>query len=160
MTATWRSRPVRVAAVSAVQLVLVGVAVAPQLSARFTGDEYRLAVAPIDPIDPFRGAYVDLSYPGLGPQEQEAAPDGEVFVPLEARGDLWAPARAQEQRPESGPFLRCDSDGYQVKCGIESLFASQGEARRLERELVDGAVAVVRIDGGGNASIVRLEAKG
>lgn len=160
MTTTWKSRRVRVAAACAVQLALVGVAVAPQLSARLTGEEYRLAVAPIDPIDPFRGAYVDLSYPGLGPQEQESAPEGEVYVPLTEQGELWAPGRARTQRPDTGPFLRCDSDGYQLRCGIESMFASQSEARRLERELVDGAVAVVRIDDDGHASIVALEPQG
>lgn len=159
MTHIWRSRPTRVAAACAVQLVLVGVAVWPQLSARVTGQDHRLAVAPVDPVDPFRGAYVDLSYPGLGPQEQ-GAPEGRVFVPLTAQGQLWAPGPAQRRRPESGAFLRCNSNGHQVRCGIESLFASQGEARRLERELVDGAVAVVRIDDDGNASIVRLESTG
>ena len=55
----------KVGAVALVQLALVGVAVAPRLSARLTGDEYRLRVAPVDPIDPFRGAYVDLDYPDL-----------------------------------------------------------------------------------------------
>ena len=40
-------RTTRLAAVLAVQAVLVGVAVAPQLSARLTGQEYRLAVAPV-----------------------------------------------------------------------------------------------------------------
>lgn len=44
-------------------LALLAVAVWPQLSARFTGDEVVLRVQPVDPIDPFRGAYVDLGYP-------------------------------------------------------------------------------------------------
>ena len=47
------------------QLALVGLAVAPQLSARLTGDTYLVRVAPVDPIDPFRGAYVALDYPDL-----------------------------------------------------------------------------------------------
>ena len=47
------------------QAALVGVAVAPQLSARVTGDTYLFRVAPLDPIDPFRGAYVTLDYPDL-----------------------------------------------------------------------------------------------
>ena len=61
-----RSVLLKVGAVALVQLALVGVAVAPRLSARLTGDEYRLRVQPVDPIDPFRGAYVDLDYPDLG----------------------------------------------------------------------------------------------
>ena len=34
------------------QLALVGLAVAPQLSARLTGDTYLVRVAPVDPIEP------------------------------------------------------------------------------------------------------------
>ena len=56
------------------QLACVGAAVAPQLSSRLTGEDYRMEVRPIDPIDPFRGAYVTLDYPGLRPL-REAAPD-------------------------------------------------------------------------------------
>ena len=55
------------AGVAVVQLALTGVAVAPQLSARLTGDTYLMRVAPVDPIDPFRGAYVVLDYPDLRP---------------------------------------------------------------------------------------------
>ena len=47
------------------QLALVALAVFPQLSARATGEELRLRVEPVDPIDPFRGAYVTLGYPDL-----------------------------------------------------------------------------------------------
>ena len=57
------SRAVRVGAVCLVQLALVGAAVAGPLSARLTGQELLLEVEPVDPIDPFRGAYVDLDYP-------------------------------------------------------------------------------------------------
>ncbi len=59
------SRTGRVAVASLIQLALVPLAVAGPLSARLTGEEYLLEVAPVDPIDPFRGAYVALSYPGL-----------------------------------------------------------------------------------------------
>ncbi len=50
-----RSQPGRTALVLVVQLGLLLGAVAPQLSARLTGQEYLLRVVPIDPIDPFRG---------------------------------------------------------------------------------------------------------
>jgi hypothetical protein len=43
-----------------------------------------------------------------------------------------------------------------LRCGIESLFASQDEARRLERDLADGAVARVKVDRRGNAAVVGL----
>src|SRR4029078_7535393 len=60
-----RSVAAKVTVVALVQLVLLAVAVAPRVSPRLTGDEYLLRVAPVDPIDPFRGAYVDLDYPDL-----------------------------------------------------------------------------------------------
>lgn len=160
MTGLPGSRPARLAAACVVQLVLVGVAVGPQLSARLTGDELRLAVAPLDPIDPFRGAYVVLDYPGL-PQQQdgEGRPlEGTVFVPLEPAGEVWEGGALTAREPSSGRFLRCDSDGWQVRCGIESLFAAQDEALRIEQQLATGAVAVVRVDDRGNAAVVRVEA--
>ncbi len=152
-------RRIRLALVCLLQLVLVGVAVWPQLSARLTGEEYRLAVAPVDPIDPFRGAYVTLDYSGLS-RPSDSPPSGELFVPLrrDPAGGLWEPLQAQLRRPAAGPYLRCDSDGWQLRCGIESLFASQRDAKRLERELADGdAVARIRVDGRGNAAVVAVE---
>ena len=158
MTVSWSSRRVRVTAACAVQAVLVAVAVAPSLSARLTGEQYRLAVAPVDPVEPFRGAYVALDYPGISRQEQAPAPYGTVFVPLvEDGGGLWRGTRPVREAPADGPYLRCDSEGYALDCGIESLFASQGEALRLERELADGAVARVRVDRRGHAAVLGIE---
>jgi uncharacterized membrane-anchored protein len=158
MTGRWGRRRARVAAACALQLLLVGVAVAPSLSARVLGEQYRLAVAPVDPIDPFRGAYVTLDYPGLAEVVAEDSWEtGTVYVPLERAGELWEGARAQAQPPASGPYLRCSSEGWRVRCGIESFFASQDRARELERELVDGAVAHIRVDSRGNAAVVAIE---
>ena len=154
------SRRVRVGAACLLQLLLVGVAVAPSLSARVTGEEYLLAVAPVDPIDPFRGAYVTLGYPGLAGAvpDDGTGPRGTVFVPLErAGGDLWEGRRARAERPENGPYLRCESEGWRVRCGIESLFASQARAREPERELMGGAVARIRVDRRGNATVLGIE---
>ncbi|GAB96214.1 putative membrane-anchored protein [Kineosphaera limosa] len=155
-----------------VQLGLVGVAVAPQLQARFTGQEYRLRVAPIDPIDPFRGAYVALSYPDLPTSESMArdlaadpgtlseAPSvgGHVrFVPLIRSGEVWRGAGVQRTRPDSGPYLTCRDRGWQLRCGIESWFVPQDRAAAIERAVGSGhAIAVVRIDSSGDAAIVDL----
>ncbi|MEX2289434.1 MAG: GDYXXLXY domain-containing protein [Mycobacteriales bacterium] len=157
---SWRSRSVRVAVACLLQLVLVGVAVAPSLSARVTGEEYRLAVAPVDPVDPFRGAYVTLSYPDLTQARGDGSSlSGIVFVPLEpvAGSDLWRGRPAQSQRPARGPYLRCNADSWRLRCGIESLFASQDTASRLERELLDGAVATIRVDRRGNAAVLGVQ---
>ena len=78
---------VTVAVVAVLQLVIVGLAVAPRLSAYARGEDYLLRVAPIDPVDPFRGAYVDLTYPDLQPRRRHQAdlPDGTTYVRLVSR---------------------------------------------------------------------------
>jgi uncharacterized membrane-anchored protein len=158
----------RLALVAALQLALVAVGVAPQLSARTTGEEYRMRVAPVDPIDPFRGAYVTLDYPdlsrdgtfsaggGLGALEEGES--GPVYVSLDQQDGLMRATAFSRTRPDRGPYLACNDRYWQIRCGIESWFASQSEARRVGRELAqDGAIAVVRIDSRGHAALVDLE---
>jgi uncharacterized membrane-anchored protein len=160
MTLLRSSALVRLAGACVLSAALVPLAVWPQLSARLTGETYDLAVAPVDPIDPFRGAYVTLDYPGLEQAQPTRWSGGEVpvFVPLRqaAGSDLWTGGRALRKAPATGPYLRCDAGQGRLRCGIESLFASQEEARRLEQDLADGAVARVKVDGRGNAAVVGL----
>jgi uncharacterized membrane-anchored protein len=133
------------------------------------GDEIRLRVEPVDPIDPFRGAYVTLGYPDLRHNDSESAEGGmgsmedgekkgEVFVSLTRTGEVWAATEWSRQRPEDGRYLRCDDRDWQIRCGIESYFLPQDEAARVQDEVSDGKlVAVVKVDGHGNAAIVGLE---
>lgn len=160
------SIPARVGVAVLVQLALVGAAVAPQLSARVSGEEYRLRVAPVDPIDPFRGAYVDLDYPdlrapdGSGPTGVDDGERGTVYIPLEQDGDVWVMTRSTRTRPAAAPYLTCADRGWRISCGIESLFLPQDQARELERTVASGeAVARVRIDGRGNAALVGVTAR-
>ena len=161
------SRPasiaVRVGVVALVQLALVGVAVAPRLSARLTGEEYLLRVQPVDPIDPFRGAYVDLDYPDLGLDDERADDsdtEGTVYVTLRRDGEVWKAIGDSRSRPDAAPYLRCADYDWRVRCGIESLFLPQDEAREMEQRVASGdAVAVIRVDGRGNAALVRVEAR-
>jgi uncharacterized membrane-anchored protein len=149
---------IKVGAVALVQLALVGGAVAPRLSARLTGEEYRLRVTAYDPVDPLRGSYVDLAYPGL--QHGEALPraTGIVYLPLVHDGETWTASRATSSRPDHGPYLACDEHGDRLDCGIESLWLPQDRATEMQKTLRDGAVAVVRIDSRGHAALVRVEA--
>jgi uncharacterized membrane-anchored protein len=154
------SRTARVVAAVAVQLALVPLAVAGPLSARLTGQEVLLEVAPVDPVDPFRGAYVALTYPGLpsGPELDRRAggSQGEVvYVPLERSGELWVGRMPVAEQPSNGPFLRCHDDSWRLRCGIESWFLPQDEAYALEQAVREGrAVARVRVDARGNAALV------
>ncbi len=127
-----------------------------------TGDEYLLEVAPVDPIDPFRGAYVALSYPGLPNgvdlEKRSNAGEGTVYVPLVRSGRVWTGRMPTAQPPASGPFLRCQDEPWRLRCGIDSWFLPQDKAIAMERAVQQGnAVAKVRIDGRGNAALVDVE---
>lgn len=155
------NRTLTTAIVAAAQLVLVGVGVAPQLSARTSGETYLLRVAPLDPIDPFRGAYVSLDYPDLDLADDARHLDdgsGDVFIALRRQGGTWVAGGRTRTRPDDGPYLACDDRSWQVRCGIESFFLPQDEAARTEDLLRDGAVAEVRIDSRGNAAVVDVRA--
>ena len=156
------NRYVVAAGVAVVQLALTAVAVAPQLSARLTGNTYLVRVAPVDPIDPFRGAYVALDYPDLWPDDPSGTGrvpgDGDtVYVSLVEEDGLMVASDRSRARPDGGVYLACRDDGWQLDCGIESWFVPQDEARGIEETLArSGAVAELRIDARGNAAIVGL----
>lgn len=145
------------------QVVIALVAVAPQLSARLTGTEYRLRVEPFDPIDPFRGAYVQLAYPDLPASgSSDAAPreDGatQVFVPLTTAGGVTSGVRFQDRPPAEGPYLRCRDDGWRLRCGIESYFLPQADASAVGTAVREGsAVATLRVDSRGNAALISID---
>ncbi len=166
------NRVLTVAVVAASQALLVAVAVAPQISARTTGETHTFRVEPVDPIDPFRGAYVTLGYPDLAPDPsssgrgdqggQGALDDGEsgtVYVTL-AEKDGHSVARDYlRERPDAGDYLTCDDSGWQLRCGIESWFLPQDEAAAMQQALRDGAVAEVRIDSRGHAALMDVRAE-
>jgi uncharacterized membrane-anchored protein len=151
----------------AVQLALVAVGVLPQLSARASGDEIMLRVEPVDPIDPFRGAYVALGYPDLrhddadsfdgGMGSMEDGESGTVFVSLRQEGDIWVAEDWSRSRPTEGTYLRCSDRSWQVRCGIESWFLPQDDAREMEDAVTSGDVlAKVEVDRWGNAALVEV----
>lgn len=163
------NRTVTTGVIAVSQLVLVGVGVAPQLSARLAGDSYLVRVAPVDPIDPFRGAYVALDYPDLRHDESQSFVDpglgalddgesGDLYITLVERDGVWTASDWSRERPGDGPYLACDDRSWQIRCGIESWFLPQDEARETEDLLRDGAVAELRIDGRGNAAVVDVRA--
>ncbi len=170
---TTTSRTIRVGAVVLAQLVLVGVAVWAPLSARLTGETVTLRVEPVDPIDPFRGAYVQLAYPDLPDQlgqgagvlteEQQQVLDdarGTAYVPLTRRGEVWVGGPVQRTAPAEGLFLTCDDSSWRLECGIESWFLPQGQAAGLQDALREGgAVAAVKVDTAGHAALVDVTAR-
>lgn len=146
-----------------VQLLLALLAVLPQLSSRVSGTEITLRVAPVDPIDPFRGAYVDLAYPDLpdpGSTGHWTDDRGTAYVPLRQEGEVWVGGPVQRTRPD-GLYLACDDGSWRLECGIESWFVGQSEAVDIERSMRDeDALATIRVDRWGNATIVDLQPGG
>jgi uncharacterized membrane-anchored protein len=164
MTRTPTTRWLLVGLVLVLQAALLSVAVWPRVSARVAGEEILLRAQPVDPIDPFRGAYVALAYPGLDPggsgQEGRVAPGdrGRVYLVLrEDEEGFMVAESATRTRPDSGDYLACDDRSWRLRCGIEDWFLPQDEAAQAEADLADGAVATVRVDGRGNAALVGLE---
>lgn len=158
----------RVVLIAVIQALLLGVAVWEPLSARLTGTQITLRAATVDPLDVFRGAYVDLSYPDLPGQpgaEVELHPEGEVargtaYVPLTRRGEVWVGGTITRTRPAEGLYLACDDSSWRLRCGIESWFLPQAEAARIGELLSDGsAIATVRVDSGGRAALMSVEAR-
>lgn len=155
------SRTVRVVAVVVVQLVIVGLTVAGQLSARLTGEEYTFRVQPVDPLDPFRGAYVELTYPDLRLDREWSRKDedsDDLFLPLVKKGEVWKAGTPTRDRPDDGPYLACTDRDWSIKCGIESWFLPQDKAKALEDAIRGGdVVARVKIDSRGHAALVAVE---
>lgn len=157
-------RTTRVAAAAVAQLVLVGAAVWAPLSARLTGEEVRLRVAAVDPVDPGRGAYVDLSYPdlpgssGVGDGTSAPPPEddrGTAYVALTRETEVWVGGEVTRRPPADGTYLRCDDSGWRLRCGIESLWLPQDEAAAVTTAVQAGtAVATVRVDSRGHAALV------
>lgn len=169
-TRTWRSRTLWVGAATAISLALVPFAVAGQLSARWTGTEYRMRVAPLDPVDPFRGAYVSLRFPDLSDSLEQATylavrPEASgkkwVYIPLTAQGEHWVGGRPQLERG-TGPVLRCPVDsGPWDSCGLGSYFLPQSDAAAVERAVGAGtAIATIKVDDAGRSLLIGLDAGG
>lgn len=147
-----------VALVCLLNLGLVGFAVADPLSARIAGEEIRLRVEPVDPIDPFRGAYVNLAYTDISSRTTEKTED--VYVSLARGGKVWKATSVSTDVPAEGPFLKCHDDGWRLSCGIESFFVPQDRAREIESAVNGGdAVAVVKVDSRGNAALVSVQVR-
>jgi uncharacterized membrane-anchored protein len=115
-----------------------------------TGTEVTLRTAPVDPLDPFRGRYVQLRYEiTASPRE---FPEGtEVYVPLRDAGEVWVADGPPTTEQPDGTAIRGRYVGGAIRFGIERFFVDEDEAPELERAgplLVD-----VVLDGDGRARI-------
>ena len=123
-----------------------------------TGSEVTLRTVPVDPIDLFRGRYVTLRYEisGLSPPRGTRTGD-RVYVTLRRSGEHWTGTRAVRERPDSDTFIRGTVSPTGIVYGIETYYADEDEARRLERRAGELVVHVVLDDDGG-ARVSGIEA--
>jgi uncharacterized membrane-anchored protein len=122
-----------------------------------TGETVTLRTVPVDPIDLFRGRYVTLRYEISSARRPAGAEPGDtVYVPLHRVGDHWTGERARPTRPRERPFIRGTITSSGITYGIETYYADEDEARRLERRAGTLAVRVV-LDDDGHARISGIE---
>lgn len=150
-----------------------------QLNARSSGTEVLLAARPIDPRDLFRGYYVRI---GLDISELDAAeldgaddfaPGDRIFVTIEADADgVWLPVSLARNRPaegvavqgrvtsvrEAGEWDR-EEDRFgpfiSARYNLESYFADEAEAKRLETKLREGAFRVIAAVGPDGSAVIK-----
>ena len=155
------SRPRRLAfwALVALQAAVPLGMIAWNEAALARGTAVRLKTVPLDPVDLFRGRYVRLNYTISSLPTTGSLRDGDtVYVLLTERADFSSGEFASVRRPQSGTFIRGRVVGdplaarARIEYGIETYYADEDEAPRLEREArvlyVD-----VRLDDDGGARI-------
>jgi uncharacterized membrane-anchored protein len=124
--------------------------------ARYAGaDRVLLQVEPVDPLDPFRGEYVALSYS----ISRLPGPTGTVYVPLyRTGGDAWTGYAVRTSRPDGGTYIRGFSNGSgTIRYGIEHAYVQEGMGRQYEIAAQERRLyAEVAIDGDGRGRLDHL----
>lgn len=124
-----------------------------------TGEEVRLRMEPVDPLDFFRGEYVALSYEIANVDVEDGVEPGEtVYVPLRKRDHYWTGDMALADRPSGDTvFIRGRQTEGGIEFGIETYFVEEGESRKYEDAVGRGDLFVdVALDDDGGAKIKRL----
>jgi len=140
-------------------------------STHLFGKEVYIKTTPIDPRDLLRGNYVSLSFKELSRFEdtiseyKSASNYAKVYVLLKPDENNFVHyAGFSTERPKKGLFIKAQihkqyygSFNYSATYGIETYFTTPKKARELEKDLVAGGVAKVKIDKFGNAKITKIK---
>jgi uncharacterized membrane-anchored protein len=122
------------------------------------GTEVTLRTVPVDPIDLFRGRYVTLNYEISRVPVDPGTAEGEtVYVRLHEREGRWVGERGTRERPAGGTFIRGTYTGSTIRYMIETYYADEDEAPRLEAEAARGLDVRVVLDDDGRARISGVE---
>jgi uncharacterized membrane-anchored protein len=128
-----------------------------------TGKEVVLQTVPVDPMDIFRGEYVQLRYtistlsniPGI-----TTAKNGEkVYVRLEQDGEVWKAAEVGHSHDSwdeyiAGQVVSTGNSQIALEYGIEAYFVPQGKGPEIQR--ARDIKARIVINGSGQAFIKGL----
>ncbi|MRI33035.1 hypothetical protein EOPP23_08570 [Endozoicomonas sp. OPT23] len=139
----------------------------------WTGSEIRLETKPVDPRSLFRGNYARLSYDINDVSDNDIKQSlntyqlrqGEVVYRKLVKGDdgIYTKGSLVLKQPEEGIFIRGRLDKsrshHRIKYGIQAFFAPKEKALALERQLRDGAIAVIKVTRSGQAGLLRIEPK-
>ena len=149
-------------------LIVTGVLVSAAMPG-WTGTEVKVKTIPVDPRSLFRGNYARLNYefdtlPGQALATEGGIRRGEVvYVTLQQQQDgLYEYAGASLVKPIGGVFIRGrvvnHAPPYRINYGIEAFFAPKDKALKLERELINGGVAVLMVASSGKALLTDVVA--
>lgn len=156
-----RKRRIAFVALVALQAVIPLAMVGLNDSALASGDKVRLQAVPVDPHDPFRGEYVELSYristvsapPG-------ARVGGDVYVELGKSGEAWTATSTSVVYPTGdetfirGRVVDLYDGKAQVEYGIETYYVEEGQGPKLEEAILRNELYVdVVLDADGHARI-------
>ena len=96
----------------------------------------------------------------LGLPTHQITRRGIAYVPLRQQGEVWVGGEVVRTAPADGLYLTCDDSSWRLRCGIESWFLPQADAKAFEDAVRAGrAVATVRVDGSGHAALVDVETR-
>jgi uncharacterized membrane-anchored protein len=130
------------------------------------GEEVRLRVQPLDPLDVFRGNYVVLRYEISSLEAPVLLRAGDrVCAHVVERDGAWVLSFASTSPGGDGKALcgRARGDAargeqVEVEYGLETYYASAERAQEIERALATGEVfAVVDVDEDGSVRLERLD---
>lgn len=100
------------------------------------GTPYRLATAPVDPYDPFRGRYVALNFRDF-PRISSSRPGEVWYLPIAAGAEGYAQFGApSRERPASGDYLRLRAQWFQrgwVPPPFDRYYLDESLAPQAER---------------------------
>ncbi|MBC7462341.1 MAG: GDYXXLXY domain-containing protein [Thermoleophilia bacterium] len=149
--------------VAAQVVLLIGMAVLH--GARLAdGTVVRVEVRPLDPLDPARGAYSDLSYPFQQLPVPSGAGDAYVLLerPAEPNG-VWRTTRVtddQRDLQQADAWISLSrSNGALDVSPIGTYYASTERSQALDEQLAEsGGVARLSLDEDGNPTLVDVMA--